>query len=452
MNNLARTKSIYFLGIGGIGMSALARYFKRRGIAVAGYDQTPSPLTDELIAEGIDIHFEDNTSLIPYNIDMAVYTPAIPKSMTEYRFLEEANLPLIKRSQLLGSITGNKTTFAVAGTHGKTSTTATAAHILNGTKKITAFIGGIASNYNSNLIYEENSDIMLVEADEYDRSFLTISPDIAVITAMDSDHLDVYGSNRSMIKSFNDFVGNIKEGGTLITKKLLLNHIYVDADIKTYSIESRLSDYHAANIRIENEKQYFDIKTPRGIISDIALGVVGRHNIENAIAATAIADTAGVSHQTIKEQLSSYKGVKRRFEYIIRRNDFIYIDDYAHHPQEIKACIASAKMMHPNKKLCGIFQPHLFSRTRDFADDFARSLEELDQVILLDIYPARELPIEGITSQMLLNKINKAEKILLKKEELIPYLENIKPQMLITMGAGDIDRLVKDIKNKFDHE
>jgi len=438
--------NIYFLGIGGIGMSALARYFHKQGYAVFGYDKTPSSLTDKLINEGIQIHFEDNISFIPKNLSMVVYTPAVPKENAEYRFLEKSGILFLKRSQLLGLLTKDKTTFAVAGTHGKTSTTATAAHILHKEMMITAFIGGISTNCNSNLIYNKFSDIILVEADEYDRSFLTLSPDIAVITAMDADHLDVYSDKNGLVKSFNNFAGNIKKGGTLITKKTLLEHIRTDVNIRTYGINSNKSDYYASNIRIKNGKQYFDIVTPLGKIEKIPFAVGGLHNIENAVAAAAIADIAGVSHQTIKHQLTSYKGVKRRFEYIVRTKQRIYIDDYAHHPQEIDVCIASAKMLHPNKKICGIFQPHLYSRTRDFADEFAKSLEKLDHIILLDIYPARELPIEGITSELLLNKINKSEKTILKKEQLIDYLKIINPEVLITMGAGDIDRLVNDIK------
>ena len=438
--------NIYFLGIGGIGMSALARYFHKQGYAVFGYDKTPSPLTDKLISEGIQIHFEDDISLIPKELSMAVYTPAIPKENAEYQFLEKSGILFLKRSQLLGLLTKDKTTFAVAGTHGKTSTTATAAHILHKEKMLTAFIGGISTNCNSNLIYNKFSEIILVEADEYDRSFLTLSPDIAVVTAIDADHLEVYKDKKGLVKSFNDFVGNIKKGGTLITKKPFLEHIHTEANVRTYDIKSEESDYYAKNIHIKNGKQYFDIVTPQGTIDKIPLAVGGLHNIENTVAAAAIADIAGVSHQTIKHQLTSYKGVKRRFEYIVRTKHRIYIDDYAHHPQEIEACIASAKMLHPNKKICGIFQPHLYTRTRDFADEFAKSLEKLDHIILLDIYPARELPIEGVSSELLLNKINKSEKIVLKKEQLIDYLKIINPELLITMGAGDIDRLVGEIK------
>ena len=450
--SISESKTMYFLGIGGIGMSALARYFHKQGYAVSGYDKTSSPLTEKLIAEGIQIHFEENIDLIPDNLFMAVYTPAIPKDNVEYQFLEKSGILFLKRSQLLGLITKDKTTFAIAGTHGKTSTSAIAAHILHKEKLITAFIGGITTNYNSNLIYDKFSDIILVEADEYDRSFLTLYPDIAVITAIDADHLDVYEDKKNMTASFSNFANNIKKGGTLIVKESLLEHINTHANVKTYGVECKKSDYYATNIRIKNGKQYFDIVTPHGIIERNSFAAEGLHNIENAVAAVAIADLTEMNHQTIKERLASYKGVKRRFEYIIRKKQFIYIDDYAHHPQEIKACVASVKMMHPNKKLCGIFQPHLYSRTRDFADEFAQSLEELDQIILLDIYPARELPIENVTSEMLFKKINKSEKIVLKKEEIIPYLKTINIEVLITMGAGDIDRLVPEIKKAFDHE
>ena len=443
-------KNVYFLGIGGIGMSALARYFHTRGVVVSGYDKTPSPLTDELISEGIPIHFDDDTSKIPEGLTLAVYTPAVPKTNEEYMFLENSDIPFMKRSQLLGQLTQEKTTYAIAGTHGKTSTTAIAAHLLSGNKKITAFIGGIALNNNSNLV-NDGDDIMLVEADEYDRSFLNLYPDVAVITAMDADHIDIYGSHNEVIRSFNDFADNIKEGGTLITKKSLLDKINTKTNIKTYSAEEDGSDYYAKNIFIQNRRYYFDIITPRGKIADISFGAAGKHNIENAVAAVAMADIAGVDYSLIRQQLISYCGVKRRFEYIINRNDFAYIDDYAHHPEEIKACIASAKTMHPGRKICGIFQPHLYSRTRDFADEFAKSLEELDHIILMDIYPARELPIEGVSSKMLLKKINKTDKLLANEEQLMQYLEIIKPEVLITMGAGDIDRLVGKIKKLFSH-
>jgi UDP-N-acetylmuramate--alanine ligase len=452
VNVTIEINTVYMLGIGGIGMSALARYFTKKEVAVYGYDKTPSPLTDELIAEGIQIHFEEDISKIPDDLSMVIYTPAIPKDNREYMFFKKKRIPLLKRSEVLGLLTQNKITCSIAGTHGKTSTTAIAAHLLSKDKKITAFIGGIALNFNSNLVYDKDEDMMLVEADEYDRSFLELYSDVAVITSMDADHLDIYKDKSKLIRSYNEFAYNIKEDGILIVKKTLLNDIQTKAKIKTYAIDDDSADYYAKNIHIVDGKQYFDIVTPNGVINHISFGVGGIHNVENAVAATAVADLLNVKHKTIREQLASYKGVKRRFEYIIRQDDCIYIDDYAHHPQEIKACIASARMLYPDKKICGVFQPHLYSRTRDFADEFAKSLEELDHIVLLDIYPARELPIEGVSSQMILDKINKPEKILLHGKQLLQYLDVLKPELLITMGAGDIDRMVNDIKKTLDHE
>ncbi|MDR1878957.1 MAG: UDP-N-acetylmuramate--L-alanine ligase [Bacteroidales bacterium] len=446
-------KSIYFLGTGGIGMSAIARYFHRQGIAVAGYDKTPSPLTDELIAEGIQIHFEEDITQIPKDLSLVVYTPAIPDTNKEYVYLQTSGIPFMKRSQVLGMITQGKTTYAIAGTHGKTTTTAITAHLLHESRNITAFMGGISLNFNSNLVDDQNSEIFIVEADEYDRSFLELFPDVGVITAMDPDHLDIYGDNSELIKSFNDFIGNFKPKGVLITKPKLLQQISVPVGtIKTYGTGDCRSDYMATNIRIENGRQHFDLISPEGIIENIVFGAAGLHNIENAVAASAMALLSGIGKEVVKERLASYSGVKRRFEYIIRNQDLIYIDDYAHHPQELNACIASARAMHPNRTICGIFQPHLYSRTRDFADEFAKSLDTLDHIILLDIYPAREEPIQGVSSAMLLEKIQNPHKILLKAEEVIPYLKTLDLQMLISMGAGDIDRMVNKIKKALDNE
>ena len=490
-------QTIYFLGIGGIGMSALARYFRSRGAEVYGYDRTPTPLTKELENEGCHIHYTEQ--IPPFEggeVNLCIYTPAIPKDNREFLYFQQNNIPLIKRSQALGMLAAEKTCFAVAGTHGKTSVTSMIAHILHGERPLTAFIGGISVNYNSNFIDDDKADIMLVEADEYDRSFLSLHPDIAVITAMDSDHLDIYGDERQLQKSFDEFAHQINPNGFLVTKSELVSKISASCGIKTYSLDNPQSDYYIQNLIIDtgiphrhcegdspkqssenqssgllryarndvitptpppkegaggrlNSVLQFDLVTPNGTIRDISISKIGLHNVENAVAAAAVCDLAGVNPSIIKQQLESYKGVKRRFEYIIQRNDFTYIDDYAHHPQEIAACIASIKMMYPNKKICGVFQPHLFSRTRDFADDFARNLEALDTVILLDIYPARELPIEGVNSQLLLDKIKKEKKMLVKKENLIECLKNIQPEILVTMGAGDIDRLVMEIKNAF---
>lgn len=449
MNDISKLKSIYFLGIGGIGMSALARYFHRRGVKVTGYDKTPSPLTDMLINEGIDIHFEDNPCLIPNDISLAVITPAIPKNMQELTFLQQKKIQILKRAQLLGLICKNKHTYAIAGTHGKTSTTAILAHILQGNKPITAFIGGIACNYNSNNIDDIFSDTIVVEADEYDRSFLNLFPNIAVITSMDADHLDIYGDEKALANSFNDFANQINKDGYLITKPYLLEKIKPSCKTITYGLNDISCNYYAKNITIKNGVQYFDIQCIDKEIKQIAFQVAGLHNIENAIAAVAVADLINIDTTIIKQQLSTFSGVKRRFEYIIKRDDFVYIDDYAHHPKEIDACIASAKKMHPNKQICGIFQPHLFTRTRDFADEFARSLSCLDTVILLEIYPAREKPIEGIDAQFLLNKITCKNKLILSKSDLVDYLFKHQPEILITMGAGDIDRLVDKIKERF---
>jgi len=473
-------QTVYFLGIGGIGMSALARYYRKRGAEVYGYDRTQTPLTEELEREGIHIHYTEQVPpLKDKDPDLCIYTPAIPKTNREFLYFEQSDVPLIKRSQALGMLTLEKTCFAVAGTHGKTSVTSMIANILRGERPVTAFIGGISANCNSNFIDDENSHAIIVEADEYDRSFLSLHPDIAVITSMDSDHLDIYGNEAQLRKSFNDFAHQIKHCGFLVTKPKLASAITASCRVKTYSLNNLDTDYHAENLLVGNEKLHFDLVTPKGIIEDIQFEKTGWHNVENAVAAAAVCDLAGVNHAVIKQQLENYKGVKRRFEYIIHRPDFTYIDDYAHHPQEITACINSVRMMHPNRKICGVFQPHLFSRTRDFADAFARSLELLDSVVLLDIYPARELPIEGVSSKMLLDKINmknttyrhceddspkqseedrllhcvrndgETEKILTDKENLIETLKNIKPEILVTMGAGDIDRLVDKIKTAF---
>ncbi|MCL2130891.1 MAG: UDP-N-acetylmuramate--L-alanine ligase [Lentimicrobiaceae bacterium] len=443
-------QKVYFLGIGGIGMSALARYYRKRGAEVYGYDRTQSPLTEELESEGIHIHYEERVPpLESGKVDLCIYTPAIPKTNREFLYFEQSGIPFIKRSQALGMIANDKICFAVAGTHGKTSITSILAHIFHENRPITAFIGGISNNYNTNFIDNEKAYTVIVEADEFDRSFLSLEPDFAVITAIDADHLDIYGNKQQLQKSFNEFASRINPAGFLVTKPQLARTIAARCKVKTYSLNNPQTDYHIKKLRIGDKKLCFDLVTPHIIIKDILFEKIGLHNLENAVAAAAICDLEGIGHTTIKRQLESYKGVKRRFEYIIQREDFIYIDDYAHHPQEITACVKSIRTMYPNKKLCGVFQPHLFSRTRDFADDFARSLELLDTVVLLDIYPARELPIEGVDSQMLLDKIKKTEKILVNKENLIANLKNINPEILVTMGAGDIDRLVDKIKNAF---
>ena len=438
--------SIYFLGIGGIGMSAIARYFNSKGIKIFGYDKTPTPLTDALISEGMSIHFDEDISKIPENINLVVITPAVPKSHKELLYFQENGFNIMKRSEVLGIITKNTFTIAIAGTHGKTSVTSILSHILNEANlNIAAFIGGISKNYSSNIILKANSDITIVEADEFDRSFLTLHPDIAVITSMDADHLDIYSNKENLHQSFNQFVNQIKKGGKLFINEDLAKNIETNTDIESYGISKNL-DNRASNIRTENGFYIFDFYG-NNQIKDIMPGSAAYYNIINCIPAIAIAKELKIDDEVIKSALNNYRGVKRRFEYIINTPELSFIDDYAHHPTEIEACIFSVRKLFPNKKITGIFQPHLFSRTRDFADEFAQVLSKFDDIILLDIYPARENPIEGINSEMLLDKIKNTNKILLSKKEVLSKIGNSKIEVLLTIGAGDIDTLIEPIKN-----
>lgn len=451
---------IYFLGIGGIGMSALARYFNAMGKQVSGYDKTSTKLTDELTAEGIDIHFEDNVNLIPEpfkSLDksrvMIVYTPAVPKNHTEYIYFNNNGFNIKKRAEVLGLITESARTIAVAGTHGKTTTSSLVAHILKvAGLDPSAFLGGITQNYKTNLLLSStlNSDkdkgMVVVEADEYDRSFLTLHPEIAVITSVDADHLDIYGDKSHVEESFSMFADLVEK--KLIVKKSIADKIRSSKNPITYSVDDHYADYHASDITIEGGFYYYNIHTPRMILKNCMLGLPGKHNVENSIAAAAIACELNISEVYIKEALRTFGGVKRRFDYQVKTDKLVYIDDYAHHPEELKATINSAKEMYPGKKVTGIFQPHLFSRTRDFADDFAKSLDLLDECILLEIYPARELPIEGVNSQMLLDKMRSPDKMLCQKNELLEEIGKRDIEVLLTMGAGDIDTFVEPIKNK----
>ena len=460
MLQLEKIQNIYFIGIGGIGMSALARYFNAKGKLVCGYDRTPTTLTDELISEGIDIHFEENITLIPETISkpadinkvLIVYTPAIPGTNKELKYFKENRFEVRKRADILGFITEQKYTIAVAGTHGKTTVSSMVAHIFKYAKMdCTAFLGGISKNYNTNFLFTPNKkgQVVVTEADEYDRSFLTLHPDIAVITAIDADHLDIYGDFSKMEEAYRLFSGQIKENGKLIIKKgLQPGNKIQHASITTYSLSSP-ADYYAENITIENGQYIFDVISPLGNIIAMKSGSPGLHNLENTIAAIAVAQTMGIKTHSIKEAISSFKGVKRRFEYKIKTDKMIFIDDYAHHPAEIKACISAVRELYPHKKITGIFQPHLYSRTRDFADEFARSLEMLDELILLEIYPARELPVEGVNAKMLFDKIKLVNKQLCKKNELIGLIDK-NVEVLLTLGAGDIDQLIEPIKNKFE--
>jgi UDP-N-acetylmuramate--alanine ligase len=444
---LSNIKRVYLIGIGGIGMSGLARYFHHLGCIVCGYDKTSTDLTNDLHNEGIQVIFDDNEEWIPMSFrkpddgTLVIFTPAIPKDSNVLNFFQKRGFELFKRSQVLGLISKGKYTIAIAGTHGKTTTSTMVAHILKDSgNDCSAFLGGISSNYGSNVLYGKN-DVVVVEADEYDRSFLTLYPDIAVITSMDADHLDIYGDHAHLTDSFKLFASQIKSGGVLIYKKgLPLDTGY------TYSIKEP-ADAIASNIRIENGSFYFDFKNSDIQITNIQLGIPGFHNVENATAAIEAALRVGVSADTVKSALASFRGVHRRFEYIVKNDTHIYIDDYAHHPEELRAAITSVKSLYPDKKLVTIFQPHLFTRTRDFADGFAEVLDMTDELIMLDIYPARELPIEGVNSQMILSRMKLANKRLCGKQEAVEIIKNEKPALLLTVGAGDIDQLVEPLKN-----
>ncbi len=463
--NFDNIKYVYFLGIGGIGMSALARYFNAMGKSVSGYDKTQTALTDQLVAEGIEIRFEDSVEKIRPEIKNAisevlvVLTPAIPKEHSELKYFQKYGFTIKKRSEVLGDITDQSFTIAVAGTHGKTTTSSLIAHILRSSEvDCTAFLGGITQNYGTNLLLSEKlkkrksriKPITVVEADEYDRSFLTLHPDIAVITSVDADHLDIYGDKKQMEESYSQFANQVKEGGILIIKKGIDKVLVLEKSGKkvlTYSLHQS-SDYYARKIAIKKGEYIFDVVTSEQAIRGMVLGVPGKHNVENAVAAVAVAQHMNVFTGNIKNAISTFKGVKRRFEYHVKTNNLVYIDDYAHHPEELRACISAVKEMYPSKKITGVFQPHLYTRTRDFANEFARSLELLDELILLDIYPAREKPIEGVTSEMLLEKVRTKNKKLVSKKELVKEIKEREVEVLITLGAGDIDTLVEPIKNE----
>ena len=445
--NLNSIHNIYFIGIGGIGMSALAHYFHANNKSVAGYDKTQTEITDGLVALGIAVHFEDLVDNIPasfLNIEktLVVYTPAIPKNHLELAYFNSNGYQVLKRSQVLGLITEHTFCLAVAGTHGKTTTTSILGHLMNECHvPLTAFLGGISENYNSNLILN-GTEVSVVEADEFDRSFLTLSPDMACVTSMDADHLDIYGDPSELKRSFEDFSKRLKSNGKLFVRNgLPLQGI-------TYGIEDD-SDYAIQNIKIENGTYIFDVKTPKTVLEGLQFNLPGRHNLLNALIALAMAIEYGCSYQQLTKALVSYKGVKRRFTYHIKTDNLVFIDDYAHHPEEINAVHQAVREMYPDKKVLAIFQPHLYSRTRDFIDDFAKSLSQFDELILLDIYPARELPIEGVTSTWLLNKINNENKQLVNKKELLSAIHNSHAQVVLTIGAGDIGEQVKRIKKEF---
>ncbi|MFM9841238.1 MAG: UDP-N-acetylmuramate--L-alanine ligase [Cyclobacteriaceae bacterium] len=450
---LEQYDSVYFLGIGGIGMSAIARWFKHKGMRVAGYDRTPTPLTHELIEEGMEIHFDDKIEFLPGYINkdktLVVFTPAIPKNHVEHSYLKQQGFTILKRSEVLGLLTKNYKTVAVAGTHGKTTTSSLIAHILKSAGvNMVGFLGGITSNYDSNLVMHgevNEKTIVVVEADEFDRSFLRLFPEIAVVTSADADHLDIYGDHASMLVSFKDFIKQINIKGSLIIHESIESLAKgINVSKETYGMSQ--GQFFASNINASGGFFEFDLEGLGKKIEKIQLGVPGFHNMENAIAAMLVALKLGVDEKTIREALHSFKGVKRRFEFIIKRNDLIYIDDYAHHPAEIEAFLTSLKSMYEGKKITVVFQPHLFTRTRDFAEGFSKSLSLADEVLLMDIYPAREEPIPGVTSDMLFKDITSSVKIRCGKSDVMQKLEDMDIEVLATVGAGDIDTFVKPIR------
>ena len=435
----------YFLGIGGIGMSALARYFHQRGDKVCGYDRTETPLTRQLQDEGIDVHYQDDPSLQPTDIDLVVYTPAIPDDTAEMVAVREKGLPIKKRSRVLGELTRGKRCIAVAGTHGKTTTSALITHLLvKGGVGCSAFLGGISKNLGSNMLVDVKSDYVVVEADEYDRSFLQLTPYYSVITATDPDHLDIYGTHKNLIDTFAQYANQTEKGGKLFLKEGLLDDYELPVHA-TYTAHGIEADYYPWNVRTYNGDIYFDLRTPEKVIYDLQLTNAPLYNVENAVAASAVALECGLNEYQLRAGLKSFEGVARRFDYRIKRKDLVFIDDYAHHPEEIKAVIESVRFLYPDKRLVGIFQPHLFSRTADLADGFAEALSALDEIVLLSIYPARERPIPGVSSHLILRKIDKMSKYYVTNAQLFELLPALCPDIVLTLGAGNIDQLVPQI-------
>ena len=436
-------KHIYFIGIGGIGMSAIARYYNTKGFKVSGYDKTPSPLTEALESEGIEVHYEDNIDFVPKSVEdtLVVYTPAIPKDMGELVYVQEHGYRVIKRSRMLGEITRGQRCMAVAGTHGKTTTSTLTSHLFTASGAgCSAFLGGISKNYDNNLLIHEN-DVVVVEADEFDRSFLQLFPEVAVITSMDADHLDIYGDEAHIREAFKAFAGQVS--GTVIAKYgLNITPDDTKARIMTYSFGNPQADFHAEALE---QAGHFNLHYPGGVIEDCVVGIPGWVNIENGVAAAAIALTYGIDPQEIKKALASFSGVKRRFDLQVKNDRHIYIDDYAHHPEEISAALSSIRKAYPGMKLTAAFQPHLYTRTRDFADEFAQALSSVDKLILLEIYPAREEPIPGVTSEIIFRNVTAPEKVLLRRDEFMKYMENEEVELFVTLGAGDIDRFVGPI-------
>lgn len=448
---------LYFIGIGGIGMSAIARFFHAGGMNVSGYDKTQTALTKEMEKEGIAIHYEENVDMIPKKVDMVVFTPAIPVEHLELVYYRENGYSVVKRSDVLKIITASSFNICIAGTHGKTTITTMVAHLLRDSGfGCNAFLGGIAVNYGTNFWGSERN-VCVIEADEYDRSFLKLNPDLAIITAMDADHLDIYGTAEAMEQAFIDFSANVNSGGLLISQFGLKRGRELKADLHlTYSLQNESADVYGSNIRMMNGSYEFDVVINDNAIENVRLNMGGMHNVENAIAAIAVASSLGIGNDKIKAAVENFRGVKRRFEYIIKNERLVFIDDYAHHPEELRALINGAKSLFRQKKCTVIFQPHLYSRTKDLADGFAEVLDLADEVIMLPVYPARELPVEGVSSEMILNKMKNEYKKLMTKTDLMNWVKNnyLKAmnrefgEILITAGAGDIDMMVEPIKEE----
>ncbi|MEO8719606.1 MAG: UDP-N-acetylmuramate--L-alanine ligase [Ginsengibacter sp.] len=462
MKDFTTISRIYFIGIGGIGMSALARYFLSENVVVSGYDKTSTSLTRQLEAEGMHIHYDDNPELIDKNADLVVYTPAIPKDQKEYNYYKNNNYELEKRSDVLQQITKDTFNICIAGTHGKTTITTMIAHILRQSGfGCSAFLGGISVNYNTNFWSSDNG-VSVVEADEYDRSFLKLSPNVAVITAMDADHLDIYGTKENMVEAFTKFANQLKPNGLLLTKYGLPEKEYTAFTHLRYSLQNADADVHASDITMKSGGYEFDVTINEKVFENVKLNMGGMHNVENAVAAIMVADYLEVDPEKIKESIATFKGVKRRFEYIIdvnkaekQKNNVVLIDDYAHHPQELNALVRGAKSLFEKRECTVIFQPHLYSRTKDFVKQFAGSLDMADRILILPIYPARELPIEGVTSELILQEMKNKNATVISKEGLLEYIggdylqsvhENSYGDVLIVAGAGDIDRMVQPIK------
>ncbi len=444
MKRIDHITHVYFLGIGGIGMSALARYFNTRGVSVCGYDKTPSALTRKLEKEGIRVSYSDDPAGIPVMPEIVVRTPAVPESSALFRYFSEQGVEIMKRAEVLGILSEQTPTIAVAGTHGKTTISAMLAHIMKTAgRPCLAFLGGISTNYDTNYIGEPEPEWLIAEADEFDRSFLQLSPEIALVSAIDPDHLDIYENHGELVRAFQDFTRLLPESGSLVCRSGLAELLGCKGKAWEYG-ERGDAEYYIENIRIIEGRYVADLKGKLDI-PNATFGQPGRHNLENALGAAALADQAGIDAESIRNALASFSGVKRRFELCLHTEKTVYVDDYAHHPEEIRACIASAKEMWPGKKITGVFQPHLYSRTRDLAGDFAKSLSLLDRLILLEIYPAREMPVEGVSSAMLLNMASLKDAVLCKREELMDVLANEETEVLLTMGAGDIDRFPERI-------